>query len=153
VGPIAMNDNDKTASPSEESRPEGPRTTARPTGESRRRPLSRDEALAHLRQGAVGRLAITAGALPFIEVVRYCLIGETIYVDDGSSDMLDAAAGNVVAFESGNTDAGSHQDNWSVCAVGVAMPNQTRVEHGILQLHPELVTGWSDAADRAAQDA
>ena len=112
---------------------------------ARRRDLSRAECLYWLQTRTVGRLAITAGALPHIAVVRYYLIGETVFIDTGSPDIARTIEGHVVAFESGTSDADQQQAMWSVCAVGViARSAEAAVGETILEMHPKLLRGWID---------
>jgi hypothetical protein len=88
---------------------------------------------------------MTAGALPHIAVVRYYLIGETVFIDIGSSEVARSIAGNVVAFESGTSDADRQYQVWSVCAVGVASRSEESPEDEIiLEMHPQLLSGWVD---------
>jgi hypothetical protein len=98
-----------------------------------------------LQGGTVGRLALTAGALPHIAVVRYYLIGETVFIDIGSSEVARSIAGDVVAFESGTSDADRQHQVWSVCAVGVVSRSEESPEEEIiLEMHPQLLSGWVD---------
>jgi hypothetical protein len=114
-------------------------------GGLRRRPLSRDECLGRLRLGTVARLARTEGALPRIEVVRYCLIGDTIVIDTGSDALATKLAGHIVAVESGATSADGPGDAWSVCAIGALARSQGRPGDGsVLEMYPSLLDGWED---------
>jgi Pyridoxamine 5'-phosphate oxidase len=114
-------------------------------GGLRRRPLSREECLGRLRLGTVARLARTEGALPRIEVVRYCLIGDTIVIDAGSDALAAKLAGHVVALESGATSADGPGDAWSVCVIGAVARSQGLLGDGtVLEMHPSLVHGWVD---------
>ncbi len=111
---------------------------------SRRQALSRHECFARLAQRTTGRLAISAAALPSIIVVRYYLAGETILFDIGLPTLARKTIGQVVAFESGSSDADHADDVWSVCAVGVVEPAvEASWEDPTLQVRPELVTGWA----------
>jgi hypothetical protein len=88
---------------------------------------------------------MTAGALPHIAVVRYYLVGETVFIDTGSAEVARSMAGNVVAFESGTSGTDRQHDIWSVCAVGVVATSREAPEHEvILEMHPELLSGWVD---------
>jgi hypothetical protein len=114
-------------------------------GHPRRQALSRDECLHRLQSGTVARVAITSGALPRIEVVRYYLIGETVFFDIGSSALASSIIGHVVAFESGTVESDRQGAAWSVCAVGVvAPPSELLIGETILEMRPELVIGWID---------
>jgi hypothetical protein len=111
----------------------------------RRQELSRHECLCRLQSGTVARVAITAGALPRIEVVRYYLIGETVFFDIGSSALARSIVGHVVAFQSGTVESDRQGDTWSVCAVGlVERPSELLDGETILEMRPELVSGWID---------
>jgi nitroimidazol reductase NimA-like FMN-containing flavoprotein (pyridoxamine 5'-phosphate oxidase superfamily) len=82
--------------------------------------LSHDECYAALAAGTVGRVAITAQALPAIVPVNYALDGHTIVFRTRPEGMLARACdGNVVAFE---VDQLAHdgRTGWSVLVVGVA---------------------------------
>jgi hypothetical protein len=88
---------------------------------------------------------MTAGALPHIAVVRYYLIGETVFIDIGSPEVARGIAGNVVAFESGTSDADRQHQVWSVCAVGIVSRSaESPEEEIILEMHPQLLSGWVD---------
>jgi hypothetical protein len=114
-------------------------------GGLRRRLLSREECLGRLRPGTVARLARTEGALPRIEVVRYCLIGDTIVIDPGSDALAAKLTGHVVALESGATGADGPGDAWSVCAIGAVARSQGLSGDGtVLEMYPSLVSGWVD---------
>lgn len=90
-------------------------------------------------------MAVTAGALPHIEVVRYYLIGEMIFIDIGSAALARRLSGQVVALESGTAESDRQGDTWSVCAVGVVTPTREGPEEEtILEMHPHLLTGWID---------
>jgi hypothetical protein len=111
----------------------------------RRRDLGRDECLTRLRQHTSGRVAITTGALPFITVVRYYVIDETIFFDARSLETAQTISQQIVAFESGTTDADPRGEAWSVCAVGVALLiSDPPRDEPVLRLHPELLTGWAE---------
>jgi hypothetical protein len=97
---------------------------------------------------------MTAGALPHIAVVRYYLIGETVFIDTGSAEVARSIVGNVVAFESGTSDTDRQHQIWSVCAVGVIAASKEATEHEIiLEMHPELLSGWVDTLTEAASDS
>jgi hypothetical protein len=112
---------------------------------ARRREVSRTECLHWLQSRTVGRLAITVGALPHIAVVRYYLIGETMFIDAGSAAIARRIAGHVVAFESGTSDADQQQAMWSVCAVGVVTRSAEAPDGDtIVEMHAQLLSGWID---------
>jgi hypothetical protein len=97
---------------------------------------------------------MTAGALPHIVVVRYYLIGETVFFDVGSSEVARTIAGTVVAFESGTSGTDRQHEIWSVCAVGVVAPAaETPEDEIILEMRPELLSGWVDTLTELNVDA
>jgi hypothetical protein len=68
-----------------------------------------------------------------------------VFIDTGSPEIAQAIAGHVVAFESGTSDADQQQATWSVCAVGVvAWSAEVPAGETILEMHPELLSGWID---------
>jgi nitroimidazol reductase NimA-like FMN-containing flavoprotein (pyridoxamine 5'-phosphate oxidase superfamily) len=80
--------------------------------------LSEDECLRLLAREPVGRLAMTAGALPVVLPVNFTLVGKTIMFATASGLKLDAAhAGAVVCLEVDGIDRLSH-GGWSVLATG-----------------------------------
>jgi nitroimidazol reductase NimA-like FMN-containing flavoprotein (pyridoxamine 5'-phosphate oxidase superfamily) len=82
--------------------------------------LDRDECVALLAGAIVGRIAITANALPVVLPVNYVLINDRIVVRTGRGTKLDAATRNtVVAFEVDELDFGDGS-GWSVLVTGVA---------------------------------
>jgi uncharacterized protein len=82
--------------------------------------LDRSDCLRLLARGGVGRIAISAGALPMILPVRYALDGEHVVLCVGVGSTLDQATRHaVVAFEIDGSDPGGE---WSVSLVGVAHP-------------------------------
>ena len=119
---------------------------------ARRRGLSRTECLHWLQNRTVGRLAMTAGALPYIAVIRYYLIGETVFIDMGSPEVAESITGHVVALESGTSDADQQHEIWSVCAVGVTGPRtggtRRRDDPGDASRALERVGGHADRSGR-----
>jgi hypothetical protein len=86
---------------------------------------------------------MTAGALPHVAVIRYYVIGETVYIDMGSADAAWSITGHVVALESGTSDADQQHEAWSVCVVGVVAGSPDAPDgETILEMHPELLSGW-----------
>ena len=82
--------------------------------------LARSDCLQLLARGGVGRIAVTAGALPMILPVRYTLDGNRVVLCVGVGSTLDQATHNaVVAFEVDGSDLGGE---WSVSIVGIAQP-------------------------------
>jgi nitroimidazol reductase NimA-like FMN-containing flavoprotein (pyridoxamine 5'-phosphate oxidase superfamily) len=80
--------------------------------------LSDDECLRLLAREPVGRLALTAKALPVVLPVNFTLTGRTIVFASAPGLKLDAAhAGMVVCLEVDGFDRISH-GGWSVLATG-----------------------------------
>jgi uncharacterized protein len=82
--------------------------------------LDRSDCLRLLARGGIGRIAVTAGALPMILPVRYALDGDRVVLCVRVGSTLDQATHDtVVAFEVDGSDLGG---DWSVSIVGVARP-------------------------------
>jgi nitroimidazol reductase NimA-like FMN-containing flavoprotein (pyridoxamine 5'-phosphate oxidase superfamily) len=82
--------------------------------------LDQAECQRRLSDRAVGRVAVSVGALPAIFPVNYAVLDGDVVFRTGPGSKLDAAvAGAVVAFEIDHVDAMSHA-GWSVLVVGVA---------------------------------
>ena len=75
-----------------------------------------------LGTGSVGRLVATAGALPLVLPVNYCLDGHNVVFRTAPDGRLAAATRNVVvAFEVDAIDTATWT-GWSVVVTGVASP-------------------------------
>jgi len=82
--------------------------------------LSQDQCDALLRQGAVGRVAVTVAALPAIFPVNYAILdGDIVFLTGDGTKLRAALVRAVVAFEVDHIDPGP-PSGWSVMAVGVA---------------------------------
>jgi nitroimidazol reductase NimA-like FMN-containing flavoprotein (pyridoxamine 5'-phosphate oxidase superfamily) len=82
--------------------------------------LDRDECLALLQNGGLGRVALSMGALPTILPVNYRLVDGFVVFRTGVGSKLDAATrGAVIAFEVDACDPET-QTGWSVVVTGVA---------------------------------
>jgi len=82
--------------------------------------LSRAESLELLASASVGRVVLTANALPAALPVNYVVDGETVVFRTGAGIKLDAAErGTVVAFEADHF-VDELRMGWSVLVVGVA---------------------------------
>ena len=82
--------------------------------------LDRAQCLELLSQAHFGRVGLTAGALPTVLPVNYCLAGEDIVIRTGAGTKLEAALrGTVVAFEVDDVDPVYHS-GWSVVVTGIA---------------------------------
>ena len=84
--------------------------------------LDRDECLRLLDGASLGRVGVTAGALPSVLPVNFRLAGDRIVFRTGGGTKLAAATRNaVVAFEVDDIDPVQHT-GWSVMVTGVARP-------------------------------
>ena len=93
--------------------------------------LDRAECLRLLRTASLGRIAITAGALPTILPINFRVDGERILFRTGVGTKLDAATrGAVVAFEVDELDPMYHS-GWSVVVIGVAREVEDPSDHAI----------------------
>jgi nitroimidazol reductase NimA-like FMN-containing flavoprotein (pyridoxamine 5'-phosphate oxidase superfamily) len=91
-----------------------PRTTRGPAL------LGRDECLALLRRGTLGRVALSAAALPVVVPVPYALTDAGIVIRLGDDPSIDEAlVDSVVAFSVDDIDPVNHT-GWSVLVTGVA---------------------------------
>lgn len=82
--------------------------------------LDRAECIRLLRTVALGRIGITAGALPTILPINFRVDGERVLFRTGVGTKLDAATrGTVVAFEADAIDPMYHS-GWSVVVTGIA---------------------------------
>jgi nitroimidazol reductase NimA-like FMN-containing flavoprotein (pyridoxamine 5'-phosphate oxidase superfamily) len=82
--------------------------------------LDREECLALLDGGVLGRVALCMGALPTILPVSYRLVDELVLFRTGIGSKLDAATrGAVIAFEVDGFDSDAHT-GWSVVVTGIA---------------------------------
>lgn len=82
--------------------------------------LPHNECVVGLRSQRIGRIALSADALPVVLPVFYVYDGEAIVFRTRSGSSLDRNCRNtVVAFEVDSHDAG-RRTGWSVMAVGVA---------------------------------
>lgn len=78
------------------------------------------ECLRRLRQGGVGRVAVTVKALPAIFPVNYAVVdGDIVFRSNRGSKLTAAASQAVIAFEADQTEAMGHT-GWSVLVVGQA---------------------------------
>ncbi|MGO9581745.1 MAG: pyridoxamine 5'-phosphate oxidase family protein [Acidimicrobiales bacterium] len=82
--------------------------------------LGWDDCLELLRSEPVGRVALTARALPVVLPVNFALLdGEIVWRSAQGTRLNDASAGFVVAFEVDHYDA-DHKRGWSVMIQGLA---------------------------------
>jgi nitroimidazol reductase NimA-like FMN-containing flavoprotein (pyridoxamine 5'-phosphate oxidase superfamily) len=97
--------------------------------------LDRDECLSLLRKATVGRVAVTAAALPRVFPVTFRVSGDQILFRTSPGTKLDAATNNtVVGFEADNFDPDA-RTGWSVMVTGVARevsdPDELRATKGL----------------------
>lgn len=84
--------------------------------------LDRADCIKLLGTVSLGRIGITAGALPTILPINFRVDGDRILFRTGVGTKLDAATrGAVVAFEADDFDPMYHS-GWSVVVTGVARP-------------------------------
>ncbi len=93
--------------------------------------LDRDECLALMGTATIGRVSVSANALPTILPVNFWFDGDRIVIRSGAGAKLAAALDEaVVAFEVDDFDPVSHA-GWSVVVTGVANtvndPDEIRV--------------------------
>jgi nitroimidazol reductase NimA-like FMN-containing flavoprotein (pyridoxamine 5'-phosphate oxidase superfamily) len=84
--------------------------------------LDRDACLELLSSATLGRIGVSAGALPVVLPVNFCLDAERIVLRTGEGTKLDAASRNaVVSFEVDEIDPLFH-GGWSVVVTGITAP-------------------------------
>jgi hypothetical protein len=82
-------------------------------------PIGNGESWTHLRSGRIGRVSLTAGALPIIVPVNYRVVDDAIVLHADQRGTLPlSAAGAVVAFEAGDVPIGVGI-GWSVLVRGI----------------------------------
>lgn len=92
------------------------------------RVLDRAECLALLGTATMGRIAVSAKALPLIAPVRFVVDGDCVVISIRSDTTLDAATRDtVVAFQAGGRDD-SPTGAWSVHVTGIARHVTSAVE-------------------------
>jgi uncharacterized protein len=110
------------------------------------RVLGREECLELLGTAALGRIGVSAGALPVVLPVNYCLDGDRIVLRTGPGTKLEAATRNaVVSFEVDDIDPLFHA-GWSVVVTGVAVPLESDAELAHARSLPLLP--WAHLGDR-----
>ncbi len=92
-------------------------------------PIDRDTCL-HLMAGStVGRISVTRRALPALSLVPCRLVGDVLVLSTLTNpDLGSAAAGAVVAFETGEFDDSSRAW-WTVHLVGVGRSMESEEDH------------------------
>ena len=106
------------------------------------RSLPDSECLGFLRAGTLGRLGLTASALPVVVPVRYGLAGRSAVFAVAAGAKLGSARNNVVAcLEVDGIDAATGME-WMVLAIGrlreVADPSAIAFDNG-LPLHASVL--------------
>jgi len=109
--------------------------------------LRREDCLRLLASATLGRIAITAGALPTVLPVNFRLVGDQIVFRTGAGTKLDAATQNaVVAFEVDDIDPVWHT-GWSVVVTGVA--REVTEPDELTRIEVSSIPHWApDRADR-----
>jgi hypothetical protein len=100
--------------------------------------MTREECLARLAAGDVGRLAVTVGRRPEVMPVNYVLDGDGVVIRTAEGTKLQAAAGAPVAFEIDEVDRAA-RTGWSVVVHGVA--------HEVRSLGDDDLTARLDALE------
>lgn len=89
--------------------------------------MTADECRRLLAATDIGRVAISAGALPFVLPVQYALRGDQLLLrTPGHHEVTDDMDGQVVGFEADRIDV-EHGVGWSVSVTGAV-----HVVHGVL---------------------
>jgi uncharacterized protein len=109
----------------------------------RLRTISNEECLVLLRQVAIGRVAVTVGAMPEILPVHFALIDDAIVFRAGRDTRLHTASrGTVLAFEVDGFDMDARH-GWSVLVVG---PSDEVTEPGeVVAARQLLADDWVPA--------
>jgi nitroimidazol reductase NimA-like FMN-containing flavoprotein (pyridoxamine 5'-phosphate oxidase superfamily) len=106
--------------------------------------LDRDTCLQLLRGATVGRVAVTANALPSVLPVNFLVIDDQVVFRTAAGSKLEAATQHsVVAFEVDDFDPVSHT-GWSVVVTGVARPLKDDEIDATTKLH---IPRWAPGND------
>lgn len=101
--------------------------------------LDRDECLRLLARSKLGRIGVSAGALPTVLPVNFWFDGDRIVVRTGEGSKLDSATrGAVVAFEVDDFDPAA-RNGWTVTVTGRArhvVDEDEKRQLSQLPLHP-----------------
>jgi nitroimidazol reductase NimA-like FMN-containing flavoprotein (pyridoxamine 5'-phosphate oxidase superfamily) len=110
--------------------------------------LERQECLELVRAESVGRVALTARALPVVLPVNFALLdGDIVWRSAQGTKLNDASAGFVVAFEVDHYDP-DHREGWSVMIQGLAHVVTDPDQLGRAKLLPLESWALEGAADR-----
>jgi nitroimidazol reductase NimA-like FMN-containing flavoprotein (pyridoxamine 5'-phosphate oxidase superfamily) len=108
--------------------------------------LDRDECLELLSSASVGRIGLSAGALPVVLPVNFCVDGDRIVVRTGEGTKLAAAVRQaVVSFEVDDIDPLFHT-GWSVVVTGIASPLESPADLAHARRLP--LRPWASGAER-----
>lgn len=103
--------------------------------------LDREDCLALLRDEPVGRVALTARALPVVLPVNFALMeGDIVWRSAQGTKLNDASAGFVVAFEADHYDP-ERKLGWSVMIQGLAHVIEDAEELAVGEGAPSRVLG------------
>jgi nitroimidazol reductase NimA-like FMN-containing flavoprotein (pyridoxamine 5'-phosphate oxidase superfamily) len=103
--------------------------------------LDREACLQLLATASLGRIGVSAGALPTILPVNFLFDGDRILVRTSPGTKLDAAAcGAVVAFEVDDFDPMYHS-GWSVVITGPAQ--ELTDEHELAAVRTQPLPHWA----------
>jgi nitroimidazol reductase NimA-like FMN-containing flavoprotein (pyridoxamine 5'-phosphate oxidase superfamily) len=107
---------------------------------SRLEAVSKEDCLTLLRQAAIGRVAVSVGAIPEIFPVNFCLIDDAIVFRAArGTKLLTASRETVVAFEVDDFDVDNRQ-GWSVLVVGPS--DEVTEPEEIATARERLADGW-----------
>ena len=107
--------------------------------------LDRAECLTLLATATLGRVGLSAGALPTVLPVNFLLDADEIVIRSGAGTKLDAALRNaVVAFEVDDFDPVYHS-GWSVVVTGVAREVTDAQRLSALSRRP--IAHWAPVGD------
>jgi nitroimidazol reductase NimA-like FMN-containing flavoprotein (pyridoxamine 5'-phosphate oxidase superfamily) len=109
--------------------------------------LGREDCLELLENEHVGRVALTARALPIVLPVNFALLdGDIVWRSAQGTKLNDASAGFVVAFEVDHYELDNEQ-GWSVMVQGLAhvVTNDEEIDRAMeLPLEPWALDGMAD---------
>ena len=109
--------------------------------------LGRDDCLELLEGEQVGRVALTARALPIVLPVNFALLdGDIVWRSAQGTKLNDASAGFVVAFEVDHYEL-EQQQGWSVMVQGLAhvVTDDEELDRAMeLPLEPWALDGTAD---------
>lgn len=103
--------------------------------------LTRDECLRHLAFASVGRVVMSARALPAVNPVRFVLLGDRVVFRAEPADQPGAISDNaVVGFQADDIDPLTHE-GWTVVIVGHA--THVREPSTLAALESVAPAGWN----------